>query len=188
LIAFPEFLKRPFIYLFWSSFPRRRLHSALAQTLSLLRATNAMRDDGVQAGSDKKQTRVLLAKQRSCSAPSCPAQPLPEESGRPDRQLTTIPSATHSESIGRKRGPVPKRRFQKGSFQVQNGKAYTLFYRDVETPDGTITTERARHFIGDLRAMSERAARRDHDLFMAEINRLRGSVPAPVRRDVSRCR
>jgi len=64
---------------------------------------------------------------------------------------------------------------------VQNGKAYTLFYKDVEIPDGTITTERARHFIGDLRAMSERAARRDHDLFMAEINRLRGGVPVPIR-------
>jgi integrase len=75
---------------------------------------------------------------------------------------------------------VPKRRFQKGSFQVQNGKAYTLFYKDVENPDGTITTERARHLIGDLSVTSERAARREHDLFMAEINRRRGSVPVPI--------
>ncbi len=90
-------------------------------------------------------------------------------------------TATHSEGTGRKRGPVPKRRFQKGSFQVQNGKTYTLFYRDVEEPDGTITTERARHLIGDLSVMSERAARREHDLFMAEINRRRGSVPVPIK-------
>lgn len=76
---------------------------------------------------------------------------------------------------------MPKRRFQKGSFQVQNGKAYTLFYKDVEKPDGTITTERARHLIGDLNALSERAARREHDLFMAEINRRRGSVPVPIK-------
>jgi hypothetical protein len=76
---------------------------------------------------------------------------------------------------------VPKSRFQKGSFQVQNGKGYTLFYRDFESPDGTIATERARHLIGDLHAMSERAARREHDLFMAEINRRRGSVPVPIK-------
>lgn len=88
--------------------------------------------------------------------------------------------ATH-EGTGRKRGPVPKRRYQKGSFQVQNGKAYTLFYRDVEKADGTITTERTRQLIGDLSVMSERAARREHDLFMANVNRRRGSVPAPIR-------
>src|SRR6267143_532698 len=91
-----------------------------------------------------------------------------------------ISAATH-EGTGRKRGPVPKRRYQKGSFQVQNGKAYTLFYRDVEKPDGTITTERTRHLIGDLSVMSERAARREHDLFMANVNRRRGSVPAAIR-------
>jgi len=88
--------------------------------------------------------------------------------------------AQRSEGTGRKRGPVPKRRYQKGSFQVQNGKAYTLFYEDVETADGTITTERARHLIGDLSVTSERAARREHDLFMADINRRRGSVPVPI--------
>jgi len=86
-----------------------------------------------------------------------------------------------NEGTGRKRGPVPKRRYQKGSFQVQNGRAYTLYYKDVEEPSGTITTERARHLIGDLSVMSERAARREHDLFMAAINRRRGCVPAPIR-------
>src|ERR1700746_1401245 len=89
--------------------------------------------------------------------------------------------AQRIEGTGRKRGPVPKRRFQKGSFQVQNGKAYTLFYKDVENPDGTVTTERDRDMIGDLSVMSERAARREHDLFMAEINRRRGSVPVPIK-------
>jgi integrase len=48
-------------------------------------------------------------------------------------------------------------------------------------PDGTIITERARHLIGDLSTTSERAARREHDLFMAEINRRRGSVPVPIK-------
>jgi Phage integrase, N-terminal SAM-like domain len=94
--------------------------------------------------------------------------------------IATLPDATH-EGTGRKRGPVPKRRYQKGSFQLKNGKAYTLFYEDVERPDGTSTTERVRHLIGDLSVMSERAARREHDLFMVDVNRRRGSVPAPIR-------
>lgn len=93
----------------------------------------------------------------------------------------TIASATLLEGTGRKRGPVPKRRFQKGSFQVQNGKAYTLFYEDVDGPCGATTTQRVRHLIGDLSSMSERAARREHDLFMAEVNRRRGSVSVPVK-------
>jgi integrase len=71
---------------------------------------------------------------------------------------------------------VPKRRYQAGCFQVRNGKAYTLYYTD----NGD-RTERVRHFIGSLEEMSERAARREHDLFMAEVNRQRGSVPVPHR-------
>src|SRR6266849_5243319 len=102
------------------------------------------------------------------------------QTGAKAKPAAIFPTATH-EGTSRKRGLVPKRRYQKGSFQVQNGKAYTLFYRDVEKPDGTITTERTRYLIGDLSVMSERAARREHDLFMASVNRRRGSVPAPIR-------
>ena len=69
--------------------------------------------------------------------------------------------------------------FKKVVFK-QNGRAYTLFYEDVERPDGTTTTQRARHPIGDLSILSERAARREHDLFMAEVNRRRGSVPVTI--------
>ena len=124
---------------------------------------------------------VPLPPPGSRSAPFRLVAPSSKTRGLSDCPLTTIATATHLEGTGRKRGPVPKRRFQKGSFQVQNGKAYTLFYKDVEKPDGTITTERARHLIGDLNALSERAARREHDLFMAEINRRRGSVPVPIK-------
>lgn len=98
----------------------------------------------------------------------------------------TITTATHSEGTGRKRGLVPKRRYQKGSFQVQNGKAYTLFYEDVERPDGTSATQRTRHLIGDLNNMSERVAHREHDLFMAEVNKRRGSVLAPIKGETFR--
>jgi hypothetical protein len=69
---------------------------------------------------------------------------------------------------------------------VQNGKAYTLFYEDVDGPNETTTTQRVRHLIGDLNTISERAARRDHDLFMAEVNRRRGSVPVPIKGETFR--
>jgi integrase len=93
----------------------------------------------------------------------------------------TIASATHSEGTGRKRGPVPKRRYQTGCFRVENGKAYTIFYRDVQSPDGTLRTQRARHCHGDLSSMSKREARRRHDLFMNNINRQRGCVPTTIK-------
>ncbi len=93
----------------------------------------------------------------------------------------TIATATHSEGTGRKRGPVPKRRYQAGCFRVENGKAYTIFYRDVQLPDGTLKTQRARYCHGDLSSMSKREARRRHDLFMEIINRQRGSVPTAVK-------
>ena len=104
------------------------------------------------------------------------------ESPQPPRIATpaTIASATHLEGTGRKRGPVPKRRYQTGCFRMENGKAYTIFYRDVRLPDGTLKTERARHCHGNLSSMSKREARRLHDLFMDSINRLRGSVAAPI--------
>src|SRR5260370_12791218 len=93
----------------------------------------------------------------------------------------TIATATHSEGTGRKRGPVPKRRYQAGCFRVENGKAYTIFYRDVQLPDGALKTQRARYCHGDLSSMSKREARRRHDLFMEIINRQRGSVPTAVK-------
>jgi hypothetical protein len=69
--------------------------------------------------------------------------------------------------IGR-RGPVAKRRFQKGCFQIKNGMAYTFYYEDAERTDGTHYTRKVRHFIGRIAAdgMSERAARREHDRIM----------------------
>jgi len=94
--------------------------------------------------------------------------------------VTVIP-ATPSESTSRKRGSVPKRRYQKGCFRIENGKAYTIYYRDIQLPNGTSDTEHARHCHGDLTSMSKREARRQHDAFMADVNRQRGCVPAPVR-------
>ena len=69
---------------------------------------------------------------------------------------------------------------------MENGKAYTIFYRDVQLPGGTLKTERARHCHGNLSSMSKREARRLHDVFMDSINRLRGSVAAPIKGETFR--
>ena len=95
----------------------------------------------------------------------------------------SISSATPSESTGRRRGPVPKRRYQKGSFQVQHGKAYTLYYEDAQQPDGSLVSRRIRHTIGPVGedGLSERAARREHDRIMQIVNEKRGSVAPAVK-------
>ncbi len=58
---------------------------------------------------------------------------------------------------------------------------YSLFYEDVERPDGSLQSKRVRHFIGNLSSMSERAARREHDRIMHEVNEKRGSVAPAVK-------
>lgn len=94
----------------------------------------------------------------------------------------TLAVATPLEA-GRKRGPVAKRRFQKGSFVIRNGMAYTLYYEDNKQPDGSLESRRVRHLIGPVgeNGLSERAARREHDRIMQEVNRKRGSVAPAVR-------
>jgi integrase len=79
--------------------------------------------------------------------------------------------------VPRQRGPVLRRRFQKGCFvKEKDGRFYSMFYADV---DGK--TKLVKKFIGHSRDLSERAARRQHTLTMEEVNRLRGSS-APILR------
>jgi integrase len=81
-----------------------------------------------------------------------------------------------------KRGPVTRRRFQRGSFiKEANGGMYSVHYIDVEQPDGSFATKQVKRFLGNLGYMSERAARQAHAKTMEEVNHKRGSV-APVRR------
>ena len=76
-----------------------------------------------------------------------------------------------------KRGPVARRRFQKGCFiKEADGRMYSIFYDDIEGD-----TKRVRQFLGSLQQTSERAARREHDRIMQQVNRRRGSV-APAYR------
>jgi integrase len=76
---------------------------------------------------------------------------------------------------------VPKRRFQKGSFVTEaNGGMYSVHYIDAARPDGTTATKQVKRFVGNLKTVSERAARREHAKIMAKVNQDRGSIaPAP---------
>jgi integrase len=76
------------------------------------------------------------------------------------------------------RGPVPKRRFQKGYFQLKDGRAYSFYYEDFERPNGSLGTRKVRHFIGVVckGGYSERAALREHSNIMDAVNRKRGAV------------
>jgi integrase len=60
--------------------------------------------------------------------------------------------------------------------------AYTFYYADSERADGTLETRRVRHFIGRVAAdgLSERAARREHDRIMQDVNLKRGSVAPTI--------
>ncbi len=72
-------------------------------------------------------------------------------------------------SAGQKRGPVARRRFQKGSFVIEaDGRMYSMHYVDA---DGK--SKRMKRFLGSIARMSERAARREHARIMEEVNRKR---------------
>jgi integrase len=108
-----------------------------------------------------------------------------DSSGKPGfldgEDSATIPTATLS-NTGTKRGVVPKRRFQKGRFEILNNVAYTLYYEDVSQPDGSITSRRSRHTIGRIGdgGMSQRSALREHNQFMERVNLKRGSIAPAV--------
>jgi hypothetical protein len=88
--------------------------------------------------------------------------------------------ATPLKHSGRK-GPVPKRRFQEGTFRQENGHHYSFFYRDRKMPDGNTTSVKERFDHGKVGEVSELAARREHDRLRQQINRERGSVPPSPR-------
>lgn len=97
-----------------------------------------------------------------------------------DDERGSIPVATPTRSTGRK-GPVPKRRFQEGSFRKENGHYYSFFYRDRVMEDGTTRSVKERFDHGKVGEVSDLSARREHDRLRQLINRERGSVPVPPR-------
>jgi integrase len=78
--------------------------------------------------------------------------------------------------VPRLRGPVVRRRFQKGCFVKENdGRFYSMFYVDADGGRSKLVKK----FIGHRRDISERSARRQHALTMEKVNHGRGSS-API--------
>ena len=93
---------------------------------------------------------------------------------RPEALPATLLHATPLKHVGRK-GPVPKRRYQEGTFRIEHEHYYSFFYRDRITADGTRSVkERFDH--GKVGELSELAARKLHDKLRQQINRERGAV------------
>jgi integrase len=92
---------------------------------------------------------------------------------------TDIASRTATPRTTPKRGPVPRRRFQKGSFLRLGDSYYSMFYQDTKAPDGTLVTKQVKRCLGAVIDISERAARREHARIMEAVNQKRGSI-APV--------
>ena len=91
-----------------------------------------------------------------------------------------VPTATPSCTV-QKRGPVPRRRFQKGTFvKKPNGSMFSMYYTDAVGPDGSAVTKQVKQFLGNLAQISERAARREHVQIMERISQQRGNLrPVP---------
>jgi hypothetical protein len=94
-------------------------------------------------------------------------------SSRPSSSCDKVPTATPS-IAGTKRGPVPKRRFQKGAF-VKRGESWIGMWRvDVLQPDGTTKREqRSQTFVG----LSERAARAAFQPILDTVNEANHATP-----------
>ena len=75
------------------------------------------------------------------------------------------------------KGPMPKRRYQEGTFRKENGHYYSFFYRDRMLPSGMARSVKERFDQGKAGDVSELAARRAHDRLRQQINRERGSAP-----------
>jgi hypothetical protein len=69
--------------------------------------------------------------------------------------LSDVDPCNAAETTVRKRGPVARRRFQKGCFVTDNaGRMYSIFYADV---DGK--TKQVRKYFGNSKEMREHAAK-----------------------------
>src|SRR5262249_34735574 len=75
---------------------------------------------------------------------------------------------------GTKRGIVPKRRFQKGTFVKRRGNWIGMWRVDTIQPDGTVKREqRSQTFLG----LSERAARAKFQPILDAVNAANHATP-----------
>jgi hypothetical protein len=68
-----------------------------------------------------------------------------------DSRTETAYNTQATSSATGKRGPVAKRRFQKGCFVIEGERMYSMFYEDAEGG-----SKRVKLFIGKLGEISER--------------------------------
>ena len=92
----------------------------------------------------------------------------------PSSPIESILPTTTPSIAGTKRGPVPKRRFQKGTF-VKRGNNWVGMWRiDTLQPDGTTKREqRSQTFVG----LSERAARAAFQPILDAVNAANHATP-----------
>jgi len=90
---------------------------------------------------------------------------------------TEVSDGFHATPRTGRKGPVPKRRYQEGTFRKENGHYYSFFYRDRKLLDGNTRSVFARIDLGEIGKISELQAHREHDRLRQQINTERGSVP-----------
>jgi len=128
-----------------------------------------------QTNSTDNENHSLSAKARLCAVPPGHAEPkvAAPDSSPHNSPCASLNAATPSVA-GTKRGIVPKRRFQKGTF-VKRGENWVGMWRvDTLQPDGTIKREqRSRTFVG----LSERAARAAFQPILDAVNAANHATP-----------
>jgi hypothetical protein len=85
-----------------------------------------------------------------------------------------LPTATPS-IAGTKRGPVPKRRFQKGTFVKRRGNWVGMWRVDTLQPDGTVRREQRSQ---TFRGLSERGARAAFQPILDAVNAANHATPS----------
>jgi integrase len=114
---------------------------------------------------DSFSSKTQAASEQKSATP-CPVQPKCEPCG-------TLLSATPS-IAGTKRGPVPKRRFQRGTFVKRADNWVGMWRVDTLQPDGTTKREqRCQTFLG----LSERAARAAFQPILDAVNAANHATP-----------
>ena len=124
---------------------------------------------------DRLLTLPVPASLRPCPAGSS-EKPLTSDRLPIISDTAKLSTATPLRHLGRE-GPVPKRRYQEGTFLEENGHFYSFFYRDRAMPDGTTRSVKERFDHGKLGEISELSARREHDRLRQKVNRERGCAP-----------
>jgi integrase len=87
--------------------------------------------------------------------------------------VTVTPSAVST-------GPVPRRRFQRGSLVEKSGRWYGVYRADVLQADGTFKREQCWQSLGLISEQSERAAWRQFQPYLGKVNEAAKKLPPRI--------